>query len=105
MRRAANTAVAVVVALLAAVGLGACAQIPTSGPVRVGTAPVEPQTDIALLPRGPMPGTEPQAIVSGFLGAAAAAATSPKEFQTAREFLTSEVADAWDPGRGGARRP
>ncbi|MFD6448683.1 LpqB family beta-propeller domain-containing protein [Promicromonospora sp. NPDC060204] len=97
MRRAANTAVAVVVALLAAVGLGACAQIPTSGPVRVGTAPVEPQTDIALLPRGPMPGTEPQAIVSGFLGAAAAAATSPKEFQTAREFLTSEVADAWDP--------
>ncbi len=85
MRRAANAAAAVVIALLGAVGLGACAQIPTSGPVRVGNAPVETQVDIAMLPQGPTPGAAPQVIVSGFLGAAVAAATSPKEFQTARE--------------------
>jgi hypothetical protein len=97
MRRTANAAAAVVIALLGAVGLGACAQIPTSGPVRVGNAPVEPQVDIAMLPQGPTPGAAPQVIVSGFLGAAVAAATSPKEFQTAREYLTTDVAATWDP--------
>jgi hypothetical protein len=98
MRQAARVAVAVVVALAAAAGLGACAQIPTSGPVRVGNADVETQVgDIAFLPRGPGPGATPNAIVSGFLGAAVAATTSPKEFQTAREFLTADVAAKWDP--------
>ena len=97
MRRPGNAAAAVVVALLGALGLGACAQIPTSGPVRVGNAPVETQVDIAMLPQGPVPGTDPQSIVRGFLGAAVAAATSPKEFQTAKEFLTADVAGTWEP--------
>ncbi|WP_036965979.1 LpqB family beta-propeller domain-containing protein [Promicromonospora kroppenstedtii] len=97
MGRPGNAAAAVIVALLGALGLGACAQIPTSGPVRVGNAPVETQVDIAMLPQGPVPGADPQLIVSGFLRAAVAAATSPKEFQTAREFLTPDVAQTWDP--------
>ncbi|MFI2489800.1 LpqB family beta-propeller domain-containing protein [Promicromonospora kroppenstedtii] len=97
MRRPGNAAAAAVVALVGVLGLGACAQIPTSGPVRVGNAPVETQVDIALLPQGPVPGTDPQTLVSGFLQATSAAATSPKEFQTAKEFLTTDVAQTWEP--------
>lgn len=95
MRRAAHVAIALVVTLATGAGLGACAQIPMSGPVRVGNADVEAQGDIALLPHGPGAGAAPNAIVSGFLGAAVAATTSPKEFQTAREFLTADA--KWDP--------
>lgn len=96
MRRAARTAVAAVVTL-SVVGLGACAQIPTSGPVRVGNAPVESQADIAMLSQGPDLGADPAGIVSGFLSATVAATTSPKEYETAREFLTDDVAETWDP--------
>lgn len=97
MRKAAMTVMAAVVTLTCVVGLGACAQIPTTGPVRVGTEDVEKQVDIAMLPQGPALGADPHAIVSGFLGAAVAATTSPKEFETAREFLTDDVAQTWDP--------
>ncbi|MFD2793189.1 GerMN domain-containing protein [Promicromonospora vindobonensis] len=96
MRRGTNL-VAAAVTLACVVSLGACAQIPTSGPVRVGTEDVETQVDIAMLPQGPSLGADPNAIVLGFLGAAVAATTSPKEFQTAREFLTDEAVDTWDP--------
>ncbi|MGI5187964.1 LpqB family beta-propeller domain-containing protein [Promicromonospora sp. CA-289599] len=97
MRRTTSVAVAAVAALACVLGLGACAQIPTSGPVRVSTADQDPQADLALLPQGPTPGAPPNEMVDGFLRAAVAATTSPKEFQTAREFLTEEVADTWDP--------
>lgn len=97
MRRTTRVVVAAVAALAGVVGLGACAQIPTSGPVRVSTADQDPQADLALLPQGPTPGAEPNFIVQGFLGAAVAAPTSPKEFQTAREFLTEDAAGTWDP--------
>lgn len=96
MRKGTN-AVAAVAALACLVTLGACAQIPTSGPVRVGTADVEMRVDFAMLPQGPTVGAAPRSIVSGFLGAAVAATTSPKEFETAREFLTEEAANTWDP--------
>jgi len=92
MRRATRA----VVAALVAAGLAGCAQIPTSGPVRVGNVDVQPQVDFAMLPQGPSPGAAPHSIVSGFLGAAVAATTSPKEFQTAREFLTADAAGKWD---------
>lgn len=97
MRKAATIVVAAVVTLTTVVGLGACARIPTSGPVRVSNSDVEPQADIALLPQGPSLGADPNVIVAGFLSAALAATTSPKEFQTAREFLTDDVAETWDP--------
>lgn len=97
MRRAATVAVAAVVTLSSVIALGACAQIPTSGPVRVSDADFEPQVDIAILPQGPTPGADPQVVVAGFLGATVAAATSPKEFETAREFLTEDVAVKWEP--------
>lgn len=96
MRKGKNF-VAAVVSVACVVALGACAQIPTSGAVRVGTADVDQQVDIAMLPQGPNLGADPRSIVSGFLGAAVAATTSPKEFQTAREFLTNDVAVKWDP--------
>lgn len=97
MRRTTSVAVAAVAAFACVVGLGACAQIPTSGPVRVSTVDGQAQADLSLLPQGPTPGVEPGLIVQGFLGAAVAAPTSPKEFQTAREFLTEDVAATWDP--------
>ena len=97
MRRTARSLVAAVVTLACVAGLGACAQIPTSGPVRIGTEDADPRVDFALLPQGPAPGATPRIIVSGFLGAAVAATTSPKEFQTAREFLTEDVSLKWDP--------
>ncbi|MFI6426521.1 LpqB family beta-propeller domain-containing protein [Promicromonospora sp. NPDC050880] len=96
MRRAVRAVLGAVVVLAAVAGVGACAQIPMSGPVLEGNADEDPQVDIAILPEGPTSGAEPQTIVSGFLRAAAAAATSPKEFQTAREFLTEDVSVAWD---------
>jgi hypothetical protein len=58
---------------------------------------MDPQVDIALLPQGPTLGADPRGIVTGFLGAAVAATTSPKEFQTAREFLTEDAVETWDP--------
>ncbi|MFC4632034.1 LpqB family beta-propeller domain-containing protein [Promicromonospora alba] len=97
MRRTTRVVVAAVAALACVAGLGACAQIPTSGPVRVSTADQDPQADLALLPQGPTPGAEPNFIVQGFLGAVVAAPTSPKEYQTAREFLTEDAAETWDP--------
>nr|BFF20626.1 LpqB family beta-propeller domain-containing protein [Promicromonospora thailandica] len=97
MRRALRAVVGAVVVLATAGSLGACAQIPMSGPVREGTADGETQVDIAMLPQGPILGTDPRGIVIGFLGAAVAASTSPKEFETAREFLTEDVAGTWDP--------
>jgi hypothetical protein len=97
MRRAVRAALGAAVVLATAAGLGACAQIPTSGPVLAGNADVDTQVDIAIVAQGPKPGVGPESIVSGFLGAAVAAATSPKEFETAREFLTEDVAETWDP--------
>jgi hypothetical protein len=97
MRRTTSVVVAAVAALACVVGLGACAQIPTSGPVRVSTVDGQAQADLSLLPQGPTPGAEPNLIVEGFLRAAVAATTSPKEYQTAREFLTEDTAGTWDP--------
>lgn len=97
MRRLVRRGAAAVVALAVAATLGACAQIPMSGPVRVGNADVDPPADIAMLPQGPAVGATPRQIVSGFLGAAVAATTSPEEFETAREYLTEEVASTWEP--------
>lgn len=97
MRRTTSVAVAAVAALACVVGLGACAQIPTSGPVRVSTADGQAQADLSLIPQGPTPGAEPNLIVEGFLRAAVAAPTSPKEYRTAREFLTEGAAETWDP--------
>ncbi|GAB2466584.1 LpqB family beta-propeller domain-containing protein [Promicromonospora xylanilytica] len=97
MRKPVATVVSGLVTLACVAGLGACAQIPTSGPVRVGTEDVQAQVDIAMLPQGPTPGADPNGIVTGFLGAAVAATTSSNEFQTAREFLTEDVAQTWDP--------
>lgn len=92
MRRAARAALAVAVGTL----LAGCVQMPSSGPV------VEPQVSpdvddvpgISFDPRPPRAGETQADIVSGFLEAMKA---TPIRTTVARQFLSSEAADAWIP--------
>lgn len=92
--RAVLTAVLVVVALL---GTG-CASMPTSGPVvKIQHVPAStPDAGFAIQPRGPQPGASAAEIVQGFLDAMQA---TPIETTTARQFLSSGLAESWDPQR------
>ncbi|MWC00323.1 GerMN domain-containing protein [Agromyces seonyuensis] len=91
-RRLARTSLALLAALALLTG---CASIPDSGPVQA----FDPDTssgrgNLALLPDGPAPGAEPEAILRGFIDAA----TSPTgNYQVARQFLTPTFADEWLP--------
>jgi hypothetical protein len=96
-RGAVRAVLAVLVATLVA-ALAGCASMPTSGPVvTVGnvTAPT-PDAGFAIAPRGPQRGASPTEIVQGFLDAMQA---TPIQTTTARQFLSTEFADAWDPQR------
>ena len=84
--------------VVATVLLAGCASMPTSGPVvTIGqvNAPT-PDAGFAIAPRGPQPGASATEIVQGFLDAMQA---TPVQTTTARQFLSSEFADAWDPQR------
>src|SRR5690606_31515900 len=85
---------AVLIALAAV--LSACAGLPTSGPVNPGLQSDEvPEDNFLYYPEGPASGATPEQIVQGFVEAA----TSPAgDWATAREFLTEDFADAWEPG-------
>lgn len=91
MRRTAATALAVVAAL----ALSSCVTIPTSGPVITGREVSEqrlpPGTEI--IPEGPVVGADQQAILSGFI----AAYSGSGNYEVARQFLTTALADEWDP--------
>lgn len=93
MRRS-GRALAVLIALAAV--LSACAGLPTSGPVNPGLQSDEvPEDNFLYYPEGPASGATPEQIVQGFVEAA----TSPAgDWATAREFLTEDFADAWEPG-------
>lgn len=82
-------------AALVALALAGCVSIPTDGPVKAGDADVAQADDFVPLLQGPTPDASPQAIVLGFLGAAAAGTTL--DFETAREYLTDEAQATWDP--------
>jgi len=93
-RRRAQAALVALVA--AAVALAGCAGIPTSGPVRTGTALVvtqdQPVTQSIAQP--PRPGADPQHIVQGFMFAMAA---FEGDHAVAREYLTPDVSKSWIP--------
>jgi hypothetical protein len=76
--------------------LGACASVPTSGPVVEGRPAGEPVPlpNVAVLPSPPRPGDQPVAIAEGFL---TAMSSYEPGYPTAREFLTPQAAASWDP--------
>lgn len=89
----------VLVAATLALGLAACAEIPTSGPIEEGDQ-VRASVDdpiIRLLPRPPASGLDPEALVSGFL---AASASFEDDHAVARLYLTPTEAQRWDPEEG-----
>lgn len=90
-----------IAALLLASALAAgCAQIPTSGEVRLappGSAQEGSQPGSEFLyfsPSGPVPGASREEVLSGFFSAA----TGPQnDFAVAREFLTDTFRARWNP--------
>jgi hypothetical protein len=89
-------AAAVFAALVLVVTLGACARIPTSGPVTyesMGTS--EPgQTSLPVLVTGPEPGDSPQQVARGFLDSMASYQSGQP---VAREYLAPAVSQRWQP--------
>ncbi|WP_082101353.1 LpqB family beta-propeller domain-containing protein [Demequina rhizosphaerae] len=79
----------------AALALGACASIPTSGAVNEGTGEVEGAEPFVPFAEGPQIGDSVNAIVSGFIQATAAGFAS--DFSVAREYLTVPARADWDP--------
>ncbi|BDZ65822.1 LpqB family beta-propeller domain-containing protein [Agromyces mangrovi Wang et al. 2018] len=97
MRRTFRQAASVAV-LAALVALTGCASIPTSGGVNAGqVATGEESVEVDVVASGPVAGSSPEQIVSGFVDAAA----SPRNnYQTARLFLTPAFAEEWTPDAG-----
>lgn len=87
----------VAVALAAVLATGGCVTLPEGGGVRDQPGDVTTTgAGIRYAPPGPAPGAAPRAIVTGFLDAMGA---SPVQTSTAREFLTEEAAEGWEPQR------
>ena len=81
---------------ISAVLLAGCAQLPTKVDIKSGPELVAPEAaDFSYyIPTGPSEGSTQQEIVSGFL----AAGTGPQnDYSVAREFLTDEFAQRWNP--------
>lgn len=85
--------------VMAALSVTGCAGLPTSGPVSIGLAVGEAQSapDIAQLADGPAVDAEPGEIVLGFLEAAV---TPENGWGVARQFLSAELAETWQPATG-----
>lgn len=84
------------VPILVLVVLSGCAQMPTSGPVDEGgevNAALD-ESVIRVLPRPPAQGLDPDAVVAGFL---AASASFEDDHAVARQFLTADAAETWQP--------
>lgn len=87
-------------ALLGCMLLAACVAAPTSGPVQhglSGPAPANVEPLVRPLANPPRPGMTPPEVVAGFVNAAAAVGD---DYRIAREYLTDEADQAWDPGAG-----
>jgi len=85
---------ALAVALGAALALAGCGGIPTTGPVIAGPAVDAIDPDYVVTPNGPVPDADPAGILAGFMRAV----RSPQaDYAVARQFLTAELAMAWDP--------
>ncbi len=97
MRRRARSVAAASVALFALLLTG-CVVIPTSGGVIAGDRLADEDAPASvLLPQGPEPGADQQAILQGFLRAG----TGPRgDWSVAREFLAGPLRSDWDPVAG-----
>lgn len=88
------------VLLVLAMVLAGCTGIPTSGPVEeVNPSAVDggaPAVDIE--PAEPVPGGDPDAILAGFL--TAVLSSNPNRYTVARDYLTPQAAENWDPSSG-----
>lgn len=88
MTRAATLVLALVTLVVAG-----CTAIPTSGPVEEVPVSAEPR-GIDIAPQPPEHGVEPGRLIEGFLQAMA----SPEgDYGVAREYLTIDAAEEWDP--------
>ncbi|MBD7957193.1 GerMN domain-containing protein [Microbacterium sp. Sa4CUA7] len=89
-----------VIAVTACIGvLSACAGLPTSGPVNPGMA-LDDDTrppDISFVADPPQPGATPREIVEGFIRAGSG---TRGEWATAREYLTTDAREVWNPFAG-----
>jgi hypothetical protein len=76
--------------------LAACAAMPTSGPINSEPRRVTDPSNRSVLvePEAPPVGASAAMIIRGFL---TAMASKEPDFVTARQYLTSEAAEAWDP--------
>ncbi|MFV0429589.1 MAG: GerMN domain-containing protein [Arachnia sp.] len=82
--------------LMAAVGLLAlvgCTAIPTSGPVEEVTASLPPR-EVDFAPEPPQDGVTPERLVEGFLQAMV---DPDADYSVARQYLTADVAQTWQP--------
>ncbi|KZM79881.1 LpqB family beta-propeller domain-containing protein [Cellulosimicrobium sp. I38E] len=95
LRRRAVRALTAGLATALVAALGACASIPTSGPVTEGQATPEDPGQPFVSAAAPRPDASPSQIVQGFLAAQAQGARS--SFDVASEFLTPEVQEEWSP--------
>ncbi|MFB8229061.1 LpqB family beta-propeller domain-containing protein [Cellulosimicrobium sp. NPDC055967] len=95
LRRRAGHALAAGLATALVAALGACASIPTSGPVTEGQATPEDPGQPFVSAAAPIRDASPTQIVQGFLAAQAQGARS--SFDVASEFLTSDVQEEWSP--------
>lgn len=83
---------------VAAVALGACARIPTSGPVQQGGGgQVAEPNPAVVLAVGPQPGSQPEQIVEDYLTAGAAGVSNGLDFTVARKYLYGDAAANWNP--------
>ncbi|WP_062380335.1 LpqB family beta-propeller domain-containing protein [Demequina pelophila] len=82
-------------AALVALALGACAAIPTEGPVTEGGVEIEGAEPFVPFAEGPRKGDTITGIVDGFIRAVAAGFAS--DFTVARQYLTEEASAEWDP--------
>lgn len=81
--------------LLAVTVLASCAAVPDSGPVVAGgEVRADPPAAPRSIPEPPQPGDSPEQIVEGFLLATDALV----DFDVARQYLTRNAAQTWDPG-------
>ncbi|MFJ4224684.1 LpqB family beta-propeller domain-containing protein [Microbacterium sp. NPDC089695] len=99
IRRARRSLGALAAVVVAALLLAGCTGLPTSGDVQpglaLGASPDDP--DFLPLASGPADGVGPATIVEGFMEAAI---TPAENWDTARKFLTPEMAARWRPSTG-----
>jgi hypothetical protein len=98
MRRDLLRGIAGTAILAAALALAGCVGIPTSGPVVQGPALANDSgIDLIFQPSEPVAGSTQDQILSGFIRAAL---NPQKDFEVAREYLSSGFSSKWDPDAG-----